>query len=863
MEHESTAQQFGEDGFRLLVQNAPDLILVLDAEGKELYASPSCQQVIGGYPVEERRGKNLLDFVHPEDAERAYSAMAELLATPGGTSPKTEFRVRMKDGSLRYFESTGTNLLDEPNVAGIVINAREITERKQAEDDLKESEERFRALLQNNSDIIAVLDADGTKRYVAPSSERVLGYSAEEWLGSNMLEDVHPDDVEEAKAVIGELLEDPGGVTPPLELRMRHKDGSWRYVEKVLTNLLQVPSVGGLVVNARDVTERKQSEGLADSLVRNVSDLVMVINAGGYINYLSPSVEDLLGFEPSDVLESSVADYIHPDDLEKADAALEALLVVPEGEESETTELRIRHADGSWRYLESVATNQLGDPAVGGMVIAARDTTGRREIEETLAESEARFRGAFENASTGMALVGLDGGRSIKVNRALCEVLGYSEEELLQKSFAKFTHPDDLQKSRDRVKRLMAEDGPDAESLEKRYICKDGREVWVISVVSLVRDASGAPSHFVTQVQDITERKLAEERLRALADAAFEGIVITEHGIILEVNRALSDILGYEPDEMVGESGLDFVAPEHREESYRRMASGSEEPYEVVGLRKDGERRDLELRGKEFSFRDRPARVAVVRDITDRKRMDRELQESNRRLKQLAAMKADFTAMVAHELDTPLSVVRGFLDVLEEEDPDPGDWRRMLSILQAETDKMVTLVSDVREAAIVERDDFAVRSRPVPVEELLAEAARFARSLIGEEMVEVELSDELPEGVEVLADPNRIGQVLRNLISNAVKYSPEGEPIALRALDQEDFARFEVVDRGPGINPEDAARMFEKFGRGRDPKGRRIPGLGLGLYISRRIIRTNGGELTLHSIPGEGSAFRFTLKKSG
>ena len=246
-EHSFPRQQFSEKGFRLLVQNAPDLILVLDAEGRELYASPSCQQVIGGYSAEERRGKNLLDFIHPEDAALAYSIMADLLKNPGAISPKTELRVRMKDSSLRYFEATGTNLLDEPSVAGIVINAREITERKQGEEALKESEERFRALVQNSSDIIAVLDADGTKRYVAPSSERVLGYGPEEWLGSNMLEDVHPDEVEGAKAVIGELLEDSGSVTPPLELRMRHKDGSWRYLEKTLTNLLEVPSVGGLV----------------------------------------------------------------------------------------------------------------------------------------------------------------------------------------------------------------------------------------------------------------------------------------------------------------------------------------------------------------------------------------------------------------------------------------------------------------------------------------------------------------------------------------------------------------------------------------------------------------------------------------
>lgn len=547
--------------------------------------------------------------------------------------------------------------------------------------------------------------------------------------------------------------------------------------------------------------------------------------------------------------------YVHPADLEMVDRLGRAAI----GGEPASFEHRIIRPDGEIRHV-----HQKVEPAAGEdgrpekLVGTVQDITLRKQMEDALRESEERFRSAFENASTGMALVSLDGGRSIKVNDALCEVLGYSEEELLQKSFAEFTHPDDLEKSRDRVWRLMAEDGPDAESLEKRYLRKDGREVWVISVVSLVRSASGEPSHFITQVQDITERKLAEERLRVLADAAFEGIVITEHGVVLEVNQALCDILGYRAEEMVGAYGLDFVAPEHREESYRQMVSGSEEPYEVVGLRKDGERRDLEIRGREFSFRGRPARVAVVRDITDRKRIDRELRESNRRLQELAVMKSDFTAMVAHELDSPVVALRGILDMLETGELEAADRSRLVSTMQGETDNLVSLISDVRDAASVEREDFSIDLRRVLVEDLTDEATALGGNLPEGYELDIESS----ASGEVWADRRRVVQVLRNLLSNAVKYSPGPGGIQLRVTPEKNHVRFELADRGIGIHPDDRQRVFEKFGRGRDAAGQRMSGMGLGLYISRRVVRAHGGDLTLDSTPGEGSVFGFTLERA-
>lgn len=233
-------------------------------------------------------------------------------------------------------------------------------------------------------------------------------------------------------------------------------------------------------------------------------------------------------------------------------------------------------------------------------------------------------------------------------------------------------------------------------------------------------------------------------------------------------------------------------------------------------------------------------------------------RERTRRLRELAALRADFSAMVAHELDGPISAVRRLTEMLSAEGRDPAVRDYATGTIDAELDVLTALVRDVREAAAVERDDFKVRPRPMQVSDLLNEAEAFANTLPGDHPVETTFAGGLEAGERVLADPERVGQVLRNLLSNAAKYSAEGAPIEIRATREDGHVNLQVADRGPGIHPDDRARIFEKFGRGRD--GRRVSGAGLGLYLSRRIVRGHGSELTVETTPGEGSTFGFDLK---
>lgn len=237
-------------------------------------------------------------------------------------------------------------------------------------------------------------------------------------------------------------------------------------------------------------------------------------------------------------------------------------------------------------------------------------------------------------------------------------------------------------------------------------------------------------------------------------------------------------------------------------------------------------------------------------------------QEQNRRLSELSSLKADFTAMVAHELSSPLHAIRRLSEVLRLEDLEPEARFRALEAIDTAIDTLYALIADMRAAAIVEREDFKAELLPVPVEKLLQEAAVFAAALPGNHPVKILREDSLEEGMEVLADRQRIGQVLRNLLSNAAKFSPEGEQIDLLVSHDDGRVRFEVADQGCGIRREDLSRIFEKFGRGRTAEGNPVGGVGLGLYLSRRIMRAHGSDLAVSSTPGEGSVFAFELVES-
>jgi diguanylate cyclase (GGDEF)-like protein/PAS domain S-box-containing protein len=255
------------------------------------------------------------------------------------------------------------------------------------------------------------------------------------------------------------------------------------------------------------------------SVVEHSSENVTIVDLDGTLRYANPAFEQMLGYDTEEAVgKMNVLEYVHPDDLphvlEETEKALSA-----GGVATNKAEYRFRHKDGSWQWVESAGTYLLDDPHVKGVVVQSRDITERKQTEEALREAEERFRRSFDDAAIGMALVATDG-RFLRTNRSLCELLGYPEEELLEKTFQDITYPDDLDADLDQVRRMLA-GKIRTYQMEKRYFHKDGQVVWVLLSASLVHDEEGEPLYLVSQIQDMNERKVLEERLehRAFHDS--------------------------------------------------------------------------------------------------------------------------------------------------------------------------------------------------------------------------------------------------------------------------------------------------------------------------------------------------------
>lgn len=253
----------------------------------------------------------------------------------------------------------------------------------------------------------------------------------------------------------------------------------------------------------------ERNEARFRAMVRDSNDIMAIVDPHGRLVYASPVTERILGLDIDPLIGTDVFDLIHPDD---RDAARRAFQFTREGKEgADRVEVRLRRRDGTWRVVEAVATNLLDDPSVEGIVISARDLTDRRRAEAELREAQERFRSAFEYAPIGMALISIDG-RLFRVNRALVQILGRGESELLASSMLDLCHPDDRDQCREQVRRLFA-GVTQSTQLEQRFLHHDGHPVWVSVSASLVRDVNDQPMYLVCQIEDIGERRANGEAL--------------------------------------------------------------------------------------------------------------------------------------------------------------------------------------------------------------------------------------------------------------------------------------------------------------------------------------------------------------
>lgn len=365
-----------------------------------------------------------------------------------------------------------------------------------------------------------------------------------------------------------------------------------------------------------------------------------------------------------------------------------------------------------------------------------------------------------------------------------------------------------------------------------------------------------------------TSHKQSEERFRRLADASFEGIVVHRDGYILDANPRFAQMHGYSVHDLVGSYAPALVTPEAITKP-RPEHTVSYGPIEALGKRRDGATFPVEVISRSIPYQDGKAQVIAVRDVSERKeaekallRYQHELERKNAELERANQIKSEFLATMSHELRTPLTAINGFSELLAEElfGALNDQQQQYVGDIHKAGLHLLDLINDILDLSKIEADKLLLRPEPTDLGALV----RSVVDTVAEEGAakEIEVRVAVVGGLEPISlDAVRIKQVLRNYLSNALKFTPSGGHVDVIVSEVPFEAHVEVIDTGVGIAPEDMDKLFKPFSQVDATLSRAFEGTGLGLALSKHLIALHGGEVWAESERGVGSRFGFSLPR--
>ncbi|CAO3371951.1 PAS-domain containing protein [Azospirillum argentinense] len=522
----------------------------------------------------------------------------------------------------------------------------------------------------------------------------------------------------------------------------------------------------------------------------------------------------------------------------------------------------LRIGDGRWFKIEERRTSD------GGYVGLRTDISELKRREQELAHKSDLLEATFSAMSQGLVVWSADY-HFLTCNRRLREMLdlpdGVLQPGLGMADFLRFMAergefgPGDTAEI---VARHLTNLRPEGVSRIERTR-PDGR---VLEIT-----ASFLPDRSVLMTYtDITDHRRveqalreSEDRFRKLSDAAMDGILVHDQGVIADANRAAAAILGYAPDELTGQSITALMAPEDRGLTWQRIRARDETPFETVCLRRNGERLTVQGETRYVPYRGRTMAMVSFRDITAHRRTEGQLRLAKEQAELASRAKSEFLRTISHEIRTPMNGVLGMLGLLLD-GPLGEEQRTYARTARESAEALLSMLNDILDISKMEAGKLTLESgrfSPAEVVESVAElqAARaFAKG--------IELAVCIPGGLPATlrGDSGRVRQVLLNLVGNAVKFTDRGGvAITLSELDGDGQApprlRFEVTDTGIGIPQDARADLFTEFSQVHPRLSRRHDGAGLGLAISRRLVEMMGGSIGFDSAVDQGSRFWFTL----
>jgi PAS domain S-box-containing protein len=982
-----------------LINSLPNPVLLINPDTSIQYVNPALEELTG-FSSSELLGKRAPYPYWPEKYARQY---LQNLSTDLTKREQVEQLFVTKAGRPIWIYITVTPIVKNGKTRYLISNWTDITLRRITEEKLRRSEERFRLLAENARDMIyrIRLKPEFEYEYISPSSTTITGYTPDEHYSdpSIAFKLVHPEDIH----LFQDVEKNPAYYDKPVNFRWIRKDGKIIWIEQ---HNIPIRDENGQVIAAegivRDITERKQArEDLqrerdqAQVYLDVAGVMIAALDPAGIITMINQRGCAMLGYEESAIKGKNWFDLCLSKKVREEVKKVFAKLMAGKTEGVEYYENPVITRDGKERIM-GFHNTVLRDASsrINGVLFSGQDITERQAARITLQRSEERFRKIFEEGPLGMSIVSADF-HMMKVNPALCRMLGYTEDELTLRTFAEITDPEYIYQDSENAAKLYRGEIEQYQAL-KRYIRKDGTFIWADVTFTAIRQANGEFHHFMAFIEDVTEHKKAEEALME-SEAFSSGVlnnapdpiyVIEPDTTVKYVNTAFENLTGFTGKEVIGQRApypwwqneqKEFNLANFRQDISRGYSKGercltskngevfwvetnfkslvikgevkyyltnwvditekkkaaaalemSEKKYrslvnniklgifrstpdpkgrylevnnameDITGYSRQellqidvsrvyanpAERgkfiaivsnlsgkvtRELIMRkkaGKKITaactitaVRDNKDAIlffdGILEDITERKQAEARALETETLLK-LNKAKSELLANVSHELRTPLASIKGFIETLIETDV---KWSKaeQLDFLQnanKEADHLTFLIRDLLDMSKLDSGKMVLNMRPHSVSEIFDSLKNVLPAITGEHILKIKPGTDLPP---VKADKMKIAQVITNLVENAAKFSPAGSLITVEVKAFSDLLVISVRDEGEGISAEAMDHLFDRFYQVERVVTGKTRGTGLGLAISKGIVEAHGGTIWVKSKIGKGSTFSFSL----
>ncbi|MEN6616829.1 MAG: PAS domain S-box protein, partial [Syntrophorhabdus sp.] len=906
--------------FRTLYDSTSDAVILMDE--KTLFDCNNAALKIFGCATQEE-----LYGIHPAD----LSPLVQPCGTKSRVLGDRHIAMALKNG-VHQFEwvhkrvDSGENFPADVLLSPMVIDGRtvlqavirDITQRKRTEEALLKEIGFNSTLVESSPAFFVAIHGNGTIRLMNDAMLRALGYTLEELINTEYIALVPEGDRELVSEVFAALI--TRGQATLNENRVLTKDGNeilveWhgRAIKKPYGSLDYFFGVG------MDITERKRAEAAlreSEQRFRTVADstpTALMLYQDDHWIFVNKAAEALTGYSAEELLQMKSWDIVHPD--YKA-FAKESSRKRQKGEQPLSRyELKITTKDGAERWAGlTAASAMIGGRPAG--VISLADITERKAAEERLVKSEARYRSYFELPLVGMAITSPDKGW-VEVNDRLCEILGYSREELVRMTWSELTHPDDLAWDVEQFSRVL-KGHIDSYSMDKRFIRKQGEIIWTSLSVRCVRKPTGDVDYMVALLKDITVRKETEEALkeseekfRLLFEQSVDPILLLHGETFIDCNEAAvrlvrcpgrEDLVGLKPADISPERQPDGrLSSEKAREVIKRAFADGTNSFEWVHRTIGGEEFWVDVSLTVIPIQGKQILFTVWKDITKRKKAEQALLKAHEelefrvqerttqlteaygslqfemekrehveeQLRHSQKMQAIGTLAggIAHDFNNILAAILGFTEMAIEDvadrPPVENNLRKVLKSAMRARDLVKQILAFSRKTNH--------ERTPLSLSPLVEETVQFLRASIPAN-IEIKLAITARPDT-ILAAPTEVQQILMNLATNASLAMEEAGGILDISLNDIDFMphlsefvtdlmpgeyiQLMVKDTGAGMSPDVMRRIFEPFFTTRELGA----GTGMGLAVVYGIVSDLEGTITVESEPGIGSTFRVFLPK--